>query len=404
MSKTDLQRVVSIIQRCRCPYTPAELEADASIVEEVLANSIDVPKIVKSFQDEFSIEMPTKKKSSVHNYVKELVRANKAMEFHFRADGYTPLSADDREKSKFKNTRLRVATYAPHKVEVEEKFKSLGIAVDCPSKMAKNIFVGNAATKPSKDSLSLVMSAKNGELFSINFLAEGLSGLSPATVFVTQGVRGEDVTSRMAIPDLDRGVLKSFGENTLTLKFPSIEIFPQRLLVEKIPATYSIAQLRKLAAEERGMVGPCLGHIAIGLYRHLKYVLLTNMGPSETVEVALLVKDQAEVLYEIKHWIRFGVQWPTFPLKNRHFLEEFPSAVREIKWQTLDQFSGPKLPVVLPGVLSTDSWNGYRKQRGARWEKDIQTSEWTEFLKGRSHVITLPCLIRIGSEHFLLSA
>lgn len=404
MSKTDLQRVTSIIQRCRCPYTPAELEADPSLAEEVLANSIDVPKIVKSFQDEFSIEMPTKKKSSVHNYVKELVKSNKAMEFHFRANGYTPLSADDREKSKFKNTRLRVAIYAPYKVAVEEKFSSLGIAVECPSKMAKNVFVGNAETKSSKDSLSLVTSAKNGELFSINFSAGGLSGLSPATVFVTQGVRAEDVTSRMAIRDVGRDVLKSFGENTLALKFPSIELYPQRLLVEKIPTTFSISQLRKLPVEERGMVGPCLGHIGIGLYGHLKYVVLTNMGPSETIEVALLTRDQSEALYEIKHWIRFGIKWPTFPPKKRAFLEEFPSAVKEIEWQSFDQFRGPKLPTVLPGMLSIDSWNGYRQHGKARWEKDIETSEWTDFLKDRSRVVSLPCLIRIGSEHFLLTA
>lgn len=404
MSKTDLQRVTSIIQRCKCPYTPAELEADPSLAEEVLANSIDVPTIVKSFQDQFSIEMPIKKKSSVHNYVKELVKSHKAMEFHFRADGHTPLSASDREESKFKNTRLRVATYVPYKVTVEEKFSSLGITVDCPSKMAKNVFVGNAEAKVSPDTLSLVTSAKNGELFSVNFSAGVLSGSSPTTVFVTQGVRSEDVTSRLALHSVTRDALKSFGENTLALKFPSIEIYPQRLLVEKMPMLRSAHQLTGLSPEERGIVGPCIGHIAIGLYQHLKYVVLTNMGPAETIEVALLTKNQAKSLREIKHWIRFGVKWPTFPPKKRAFLDEFPASVKDIEWQSFDEFQGPKLPQVLPGVLEITSWDSYRTHGRARWEKSIETSQWASFLKDRTRVINLPCMIRIGSEHFLLTA
>lgn len=404
MSKTDLQRVTSIIQRCKCPYTPAELEADASLAEEVLANSIDVPTIVKSFQDQFSIEVPTKKKSSVHNYVKELVKSHKAMEFHFRADGHTPLSASDREESKFKNTRLRVATYVPYKVAVEEKFMSLGISVECPSKMAKNVFVGNTETKPSKDTLALVSSAKNGELFSVNFSARVISGSSPTTVFVTQGTRGEDMTSRLAIHSVTRDVLKTFGENTLALRFPSIEIYPQRLLVEKMPMVQSAYHLSTLSAEERGIVGPSLGHIAIGLYQHLKYVVLTNMGPSETIEVALLTNDQAKALSEIKHWIRFGIKWPNFPSKKRAFLDEFPASVKSIEWKSFDEFHGPKLPQVLPGVLDIKSWDSYRKSRNARWEKSIETSQWVDFLKSRTSVAKLPCMIRIGAENFLLTA
>lgn len=401
MTATNFDRVKNIISRYKAPYTSGELQEDPALATEIISNTIEMSEILNSFQDEFSLKSKNNKRSSIYNYVDRLVKNNSAERFYFRADGSTPLTTKEVESEIYKNKKVRIGVHHAKTIDTTSDLTSLGITFDCSSKFSDYVYTGQAEYQKSKKDISLISTGTSGELFSLNIATHKLLGTNPTTIFITQGKRSIDRTTRLAV-DVKTEDLKMFGDNIVVMKHSSPEIYPQRLLVEDANIR-NRGQIAKLQSEEKSFMGPSIGHVAISIYNHRKSIVVTNMGPSDSIQVCALNQIQAEDLIDIKHWLRFGVKWPNYPKNRKKLIEEFPTSVSKIEYQEFESLANDKLPTILPSVLIEDTWIKIQNKGRLGWVKDACPAAWTQFLIQRSAVIKLPCLIKINSESFLIA-